>query len=292
MPWRLLTRRRPRGGVRHRARRRGPAADPRLLDGVIFGQLGAAPEPQGVLRELPRRRPSSRAPIAWARHRRRRASTRLLLPGGHAPGMRQYLGSTAAAASKVASVLGARPAGRRDLPRRARARPRHATRDRPERPGRTRAPPACPSTWSARAYLAHRLAARPLLPHLSRLRRGRGARRARDPSAQFARGPRTLVRARHRRPTTAPPSSSRTAATSRRAGRRRLPLRPPPARAARDSMSAPGDHRGPSRAGRALSRGRRADGARARLLALELARAAWFSARRSSPAWRWLAPSR
>ena len=43
------------------------------------------------------------------------------------------------------------------------------------------------------AYLADRLEAGPLLPHLSRLRRGRGARRARRPGG-FERGPRATKR--------------------------------------------------------------------------------------------------
>jgi putative intracellular protease/amidase len=70
-----------------------PAADPRLLEGVIFGQLGAAPEARAFYAELTRAAEFS-ATIAWA------ASDPvgfdgLLLPGGHAPGMRQYLGSPA-----------------------------------------------------------------------------------------------------------------------------------------------------------------------------------------------------
>jgi putative intracellular protease/amidase len=68
-----------------------PAADPRLLTGVLFGKLGAEPEPRRFYAEMTRS-PEFRATLAWdgldpAGH------DGLLLPGGHAPGMRQYLGS-------------------------------------------------------------------------------------------------------------------------------------------------------------------------------------------------------
>jgi putative intracellular protease/amidase len=68
-------------------------ADPLLLDGVVFGQLGAAAEPKrwyGEMRDAPRfRQPIGYADIVPG------AFDALLLPGGHAPGMRQYLSSTA-----------------------------------------------------------------------------------------------------------------------------------------------------------------------------------------------------
>ncbi len=92
VPWRILTR------AGHRvtfATERGgaaPAADPRLLTGVLFGKLGADPEPKAFYEELTRA-PEFNAPLAWpsmnvAEH------DALVLPGGHAPGMRQYLGSS------------------------------------------------------------------------------------------------------------------------------------------------------------------------------------------------------
>jgi putative intracellular protease/amidase len=68
-----------------------PAADPLLLTGVLFGRLGAEPEPKGFYQELIET-PEFRKSIAW----RDVAPDRfdgLLLAGGHAPGMRQYLGS-------------------------------------------------------------------------------------------------------------------------------------------------------------------------------------------------------
>jgi len=69
-----------------------PAADPLLLRGVIFGQLGAAPEPKSLYEKLEREDASFAAPMRY-RDIDVRAFDGLLLPGGHAPGMRQYLGS-------------------------------------------------------------------------------------------------------------------------------------------------------------------------------------------------------
>jgi putative intracellular protease/amidase len=88
----------------------GPApADPPLLSGVLFGKLGAASEPIAFHREMV----SSveyRAPIAWA-HIEPAAFDGLILPGGHAPGMRQYLGS-ALLQEKAAAFWGlGRPVG-------------------------------------------------------------------------------------------------------------------------------------------------------------------------------------
>ena len=68
-----------------------PAADPRLLTGVVFGKLGAAPEAVRRYQELTRA-PEFAATAAWA-GLDPAAFDGLLLPGGHAPGMRQYLGS-------------------------------------------------------------------------------------------------------------------------------------------------------------------------------------------------------
>jgi putative intracellular protease/amidase len=68
-----------------------PAADPRLLTGVIFGQLGAAPEAREFYRALAGD-PAYTSPLGWA-DLEPGTFDGLLLPGGHAPGMRQYLGS-------------------------------------------------------------------------------------------------------------------------------------------------------------------------------------------------------
>ena len=72
--------------------REAPMADPRLLDGVIFGKLGAYEEPKSFYRDLIRTE-RFRAPVAWGELKPTDYDA-LLLPGGHAPGMRQYLSST------------------------------------------------------------------------------------------------------------------------------------------------------------------------------------------------------
>ncbi|MEO7092939.1 MAG: type 1 glutamine amidotransferase domain-containing protein, partial [Polyangiales bacterium] len=68
-----------------------PAADPRLLEGVIFGKLGAAPDAIAFYREL-EAAPEFTDTIAWSSIDPARFDG-LLLAGGHAPRMRQYLGS-------------------------------------------------------------------------------------------------------------------------------------------------------------------------------------------------------
>ncbi len=67
-----------------------PRADQRLVDGVIFGQLGAAREPKVFYQELQSDKEFC-APLAWEDINPEDFDG-LILPGGHAPGMRQYLG--------------------------------------------------------------------------------------------------------------------------------------------------------------------------------------------------------
>jgi putative intracellular protease/amidase len=74
-----------RGGV-------APEADQRLLDGVIFGRLGAYGEPKAFYGQMVQS-PAFRQPLAWA-DLRPGDYDGLLLAGGHAPRMRQYLSST------------------------------------------------------------------------------------------------------------------------------------------------------------------------------------------------------
>jgi putative intracellular protease/amidase len=68
-----------------------PAADPRLLTGVLFGRLGAAEEPRNFYRELAASAEFHHT-IGWAELDPAEYDG-LILPGGHAPGMRQYLSS-------------------------------------------------------------------------------------------------------------------------------------------------------------------------------------------------------
>ncbi|HEX8868006.1 MAG TPA: type 1 glutamine amidotransferase domain-containing protein [Lentzea sp.] len=91
VPWRVLT------GAGHEvvfATEHGgaaPQADPLLLTGVVFGKLGAEDEPKAFYRQM-LDSPAYRAPVAWGSVAVEEFDG-LLLPGGHAPGMRQYLGS-------------------------------------------------------------------------------------------------------------------------------------------------------------------------------------------------------
>jgi putative intracellular protease/amidase len=68
-----------------------PACDPLLLTGVVFGKLGARDEAIACYREL-EAAPEFVAPRRWADCRAGDVAA-LFLPGGHAPGMKQYLDS-------------------------------------------------------------------------------------------------------------------------------------------------------------------------------------------------------
>jgi len=68
-----------------------PACDPLLLTGVVFGKLGARADALACYREL-ERDPAFVAPRRWSACASDEFAA-LFLAGGHAPGMRQYLGS-------------------------------------------------------------------------------------------------------------------------------------------------------------------------------------------------------
>jgi putative intracellular protease/amidase len=91
VPWRLLTEAGHEVVFATEAGGSAPACDPKLLTGVLFGQLGADPEPIEFYRLL-RNDPAFQNPLAWAALNATDYDG-LVLPGGHAPGMRQYLGS-------------------------------------------------------------------------------------------------------------------------------------------------------------------------------------------------------
>jgi len=91
VPWKML---RDRGHAVVFATERGdvrPECDPLLLSGVIFGKLGAEPEPKRFYAEM-LASPELAEPLRWSALDPS-AFDALLLPGGHAPGMKQYLGS-------------------------------------------------------------------------------------------------------------------------------------------------------------------------------------------------------
>ncbi|WP_405865170.1 MULTISPECIES: type 1 glutamine amidotransferase domain-containing protein [unclassified Streptomyces] len=91
VPWRVLTDAGHEVVFATESAGTRPAADPRLLTGVLFGQLGAEDEPRRFYEQLTAA-PEFTATAAWA-DVDVTAYDGLLLPGGHAPGMRQYLGS-------------------------------------------------------------------------------------------------------------------------------------------------------------------------------------------------------
>jgi putative intracellular protease/amidase len=90
VPWRVLTR---AGHEVVFATERGAVAacDPLLLEGVLFGKLGADPEPRAFYAEM-EKSPEFRAPIRYDSIDPQ-SFAGLLLPGGHAQGMKPYLES-------------------------------------------------------------------------------------------------------------------------------------------------------------------------------------------------------
>ena len=89
VPWRLLTAAGHQVVFATESGGGPPVADPLLLTGVLFGQLGAEPEPREFYHQLTRA-PEYDTPLAWAAVEPSDYDG-LILPGGHAPGMRQYL---------------------------------------------------------------------------------------------------------------------------------------------------------------------------------------------------------
>lgn len=109
VPWRLLTRAGHEVVFATEAGGARPACDPLLLTGVIFGQLGADPEPKAFYAEL-EEDPAFSDPIPWSAIEPSDFDA-LVLPGGHAPGMKQYLGSAELQAKVAAFAALGRPVG-------------------------------------------------------------------------------------------------------------------------------------------------------------------------------------
>lgn len=109
VPWRLLT------GAGHQVifcTEQGgspPEADPLLLTGVLFGRFGAEMQACVFYREM-ERAVEFRHPLSWEAIDFL-GYDGLLLPGGHAPGMRQYLGSTRLQEKVAAFFSQGRPVG-------------------------------------------------------------------------------------------------------------------------------------------------------------------------------------
>ncbi len=107
-PWRVLT------GAGHEVRFATVTgavghADPRVLAGPLFGTLGARPEAVRAYAEL-EADPGFQAPARYADVDPRTVDL-LVLPGGHAPGMRPYLESEALQGLVVACFRRGIPVG-------------------------------------------------------------------------------------------------------------------------------------------------------------------------------------
>lgn len=109
VPWKLLTAAGHTVVFATEGGAAAPEADPLLLTGVLFGTLGAAAEPRAFYAELTQA-PEFRRPAPWG-HLDVADFDALVLPGGHAPGMRQYLGSAALQRQIAAFWALGRPVG-------------------------------------------------------------------------------------------------------------------------------------------------------------------------------------
>jgi putative intracellular protease/amidase len=84
-----------------------PACDPLLITGVVFGLLGAREEPIAFYREM-EKSPEFAKPVAWSTCDAS-AFDALFLAGGHAQGMKQYLGSETVQQLTVAFFAAQKP---------------------------------------------------------------------------------------------------------------------------------------------------------------------------------------
>jgi putative intracellular protease/amidase len=109
VPWRLLSEAGHEVVFATQAGGSAPSCDPRLLRGVLFGKLGAEPEPIAFYEQMTEDA-AFRDPIAWGALDPAEFDG-LILPGGHAPGMRQYLDDSELQGKVVAFWDLGRPVG-------------------------------------------------------------------------------------------------------------------------------------------------------------------------------------
>ncbi len=86
-----------------------PACDPLLITGVLFGKLGARADAIELYREM-ERAPAFVSPRRWT-DLDADAFDALFLAGGHAPGMKQYLGSERVQQLSAAFFAAQKPVG-------------------------------------------------------------------------------------------------------------------------------------------------------------------------------------
>src|SRR5919204_1610573 len=86
-----------------------PAADPVVLNGFVAGRFGPPPAVKAAYREL-EQAPEFQAPVGWDEVEAS-AVDALVLPGGHAPGMKQYLESTTVQRLAAQMMSGGKPVG-------------------------------------------------------------------------------------------------------------------------------------------------------------------------------------
>ena len=109
VPWRLLSDRGHQLVFATQGGGSAPRCDPLLLKGVLFGRLGAEVEPISFYEQLTEDA-AFRNPLSWSQIEPTEFEG-LLLPGGHAVGMRQYLDDPALRAKVVAFWALGRPVG-------------------------------------------------------------------------------------------------------------------------------------------------------------------------------------
>lgn len=109
VPWRILRRAGHQVVVATERGGKAPSADPVQLRGVFLGRFGADPEARASYQELARSA-EFRSPLPWSAARPDEVDG-LLLPGGHAPGMRPYLESETVQRLAAELLARGRPVG-------------------------------------------------------------------------------------------------------------------------------------------------------------------------------------